>query len=61
MAEIDKMIERAKIEAILRDFSKEDRSNIIKDVDEYKYILGNEEVSTEIIAFIIFLYKKNHK
>lgn len=59
MAEIDKMIERAKIEAILRDFSKEDRSNIIKDIDEYKYILGNEEVSTEVIALLILLYKKN--
>ena len=59
MAEIDKMIERAKIEAILGDFSKEDRSNIIKDIDEYKYILGNEEVSTEVIALLILLYKKN--
>ena len=48
MTETDKMCQRAKIEFMLQGYSEADRSNISKDIEEFKNINSfNEDISTE--------------
>lgn len=59
MSATDRMIQRAQLEIMLRDFTKEDRSNIEQYIIELKDILGTEELSKETLGLLILLYKKN--
>lgn len=58
MSEIDRMMERARLEPVLKEFSKEEQTEIFNDITEFKK-LAKTEVSFEVIALIIFYYKKN--
>lgn len=44
---------------MIRDFSLEEQNEIQKEIEEYKKILKSDYVSTEIIALIMFYYKRN--
>ena len=59
MSESESMLQRAQLEIMLRDFSKEARNKIEQDISEFKSIINSESISLETIALIIFLYKKN--
>lgn len=59
MTESERMLQRAQLEIMLRDFSKEERNKIEEDISEFKSIINSESISLETIALIIFLYKKN--
>lgn len=59
MRATDRMIQRAQLEIMLRDFTKEDRNIIEKDIEELKNILGTEDLSKETLGLLILLYKKN--
>ena len=59
MMATDRMIQRAQLEIMLRDFTKEDRNIIEKDIEELKNILGTEDLSKETLGLLILLYKKN--
>ena len=59
MSESESMLQRAQLEIMLRDFSKEERNKIEQDISEFKSIINSESISLETIALIIFLYKKN--
>lgn len=62
MTEVDRMIQRTRIELMLQGYSEADRSNIIRDIEEFKNINGfNEDISTETITLLIFLYNKYDK
>jgi len=57
MTEIEQMIQRATIESMNGDFSKEEQNKSISDIDIYKSIMRTDDITKEIIAFIIFLHK----
>ena len=61
MTESERMLQRAQLEIMLRDFSKEERKHIETDIEEFKLILNSESLSLETIAMLVFLYKKNQK
>lgn len=61
MKESDRMLERAQLEIILKDFSNEQRKTIENQINELKIILNSEIISLETIALIIFLYRKNNE
>lgn len=59
MSETDKMTQRARIEFMTSSFNKTEQQEIIKDINDFKNIINTDEISTETIALLIFLYKKN--
>lgn len=61
MTEGERMLQRAQLEIMLRDFSKEQRKEIEKDIAEFKLTLNSESISLETIALLIFLYKKSNE
>ena len=62
MTEVDRMIQQTRIELMLQWYSEADRGNIIRDIEEFKNINSfNEDISTETITLLIFLYNKYAK
>lgn len=61
MTEGERMLQRGQLEIMLRDFSKEQRKEIEKDIAEFKITLNSESISLETIALLIFLYKKSNE
>ena len=59
MTESERMLQRAQLEIMLRDFSKEQRKEIEDEISEFKLTLKSESISLETIALLIFLYKKS--
>ncbi len=59
MTGTDRMAQRAQLEIMLRDFTKEDRTIIMNNIEELKAILGTEDISKETLGVLILLYKKN--
>ena len=58
MTEAERMLERAQLEIILKDFSNEQILEIQNDINEIKSILNSDVISLETIALLVFLYKK---
>ena len=59
MTEVDRMSQRAKIETMLGSYNKEQRKEILNDIELFKTLLNSEDISSEIIGLLIFLYGKN--
>ena len=53
------MCQRARIESMTASFNKTEQQEIIKYIDDFKDMIGTDEISTETLALLIFLYKKN--
>ena len=59
MTEVDRMIQRTRIETLLSSYNKEQRKEILNDIELFKTLLNSEDISSEIICLLIFLYGKN--
>lgn len=59
MTETDKMTQRARIEFMTSSFNKIEQQEIIKDIDDFKHMFRTDDISTETLALLIFLYKRN--
>ena len=59
MTEVDRMIQGTRIETLLGSYNKEQRKEILNDIELFKTLLNSEDISPEIICILIFLYGKN--
>lgn len=59
MTEVDRMIQGTRIETLLGSYNKEQRKEILNDIELFKTLLNSEDISSEIICLLIFLYGKN--
>lgn len=57
--EIDRMKQRVQIDVMIRDMSSDDQKNIQKDIEDLKKMSKLEELSTETLALLVFMYIKN--
>lgn len=58
MTEIEKMTQRMIIDQMTSELSKENKQEVLNDIEEIKDILKIEHVSIETIALLILLQKK---
>lgn len=59
MSESDNIIERVRINSLIKNLSMEDRKEVNHLISKFKEGIGGFEVEFQTIALLVFLYKSN--